>query len=588
VISRDMLELLFRPASMQRWNDHIRPHTGFSELDKQAHKMVFAYMLARTEESDRDRRIDWQKLIEGGIFEFLQRGVLTDLKPDIYHSLMEQKSQELNEWVIRQIEPSIIGIEGGFLPKLANYFSKKNYAPFEKRILNAAHYLATSWEFEIIQHLNQGFFGLEETKQNIANEVEEFYDLAGVQKIVLGKKTHNFMDLVGQLRFQQRWAQTPRVPETSVLGHMLIVAIITYLFSVEIGSCEKRIYNNFFAALFHDLPEVLTRDIISPVKRSVEGIEAILKDIERVRFREKIWPLLPRKWQTEMLYFLDDEFKSKIMHEDQIIFVSSQRISKEFDSEDYNPLDGELVKACDGLAAYIEASMSIDYGIKAPDLLRGKASIFEKYAHTWVGAVDFQKYFDYFLEPIPEPQVTAEKPQVSAGRRATDRLQIINGDITAQEVDVIVNPANYYLAGGGGIDGAVHLAAGAEMMAEYRRMGGCQTGDAVVTHGYKLPARWVVHTVGPIWRGGINSEEQVLGSCYRRALELAVEKEARSIAFPPISTGVYGFPVDRAARIAVEEIEKFLQDHETLQKVLIVTGDAETYTSYQEALDRAK
>lgn len=588
MISRDMLELLFRPASMQRWNDHIRPHTGFSELDKQAHKMVFAYMLARTEESDRDRRIDWQKLIEGGIFEFLQRGVLTDLKPDIYHSLMEQKSQELNEWVIRQIEPAVIGIEGGFLPKLANYLSKKNYAPFEKRILNAAHYLATSWEFEIIQHLNQGFFGLEQTKQNIANEVEEFYDLAGVQKIVLGKKTHNFMDLVGQLRFQQRWAQTPRVPETSVLGHMLIVAIITYLFSVEMGSCEKRIYNNFFAALFHDLPEVLTRDIISPVKRSVEGIEAILKDIERVRFREKIWPLLPRKWQTEMLYFLDDEFKSKIMHEDQIIIVSSERISKEFDSEDYNPLDGELVKACDGLAAYIEASMSIDYGIKAPDLLRGKAAIFEKYAAIRVGEVAFQKYFDYFLDAAPEPQATTEKPPVSAGRRASDRLQIIKGDITAQEVDVIVNAANYYLAGGGGIDGAVHLAAGAEMMAEYRRMGGCQTGDAVVTHGYKLPARWVVHTVGPVWRGGINSEEQVLASCYRRALELAVEKEARTMAFPPISTGVYGFPVERAARIAVEEIEKFLQDHETLQKVLIVTADAETYASYQEALEHAR
>lgn len=396
MISKEMLELLFCPASMQRWNDHIRPHTGFSELDKQAHKMVFAYVLAKNEETDRGRLIDWQQLIEGGIFEFLQRSVLTDLKPDIFHRLMEQKSKELNTWVIEQVEPSISGIEGGFMSKLQNYLFKPNYALFEKRILKAAHYLATSWEFEIIHHLNKGFFGVEQTSRNIANEVEEFYDLAGMQKYELGKKTHNFMDLVGQLRFQQRWAQTPRVPETSVLGHMLIVAIVSYLFSVEMGAGAKRVYNNFFAALFHDLPEVLTRDIISPVKRSVEGIEAIIKDIEKVQFAEKILPLLPHQLQREMLYFLGDEFHSKITHEDQVKIVTSELISQEYDSDDYNPLDGEVVRICDQLAAYIEASMSITYGIKAPELMRGKGMIYDKYARSHVGGVDFQPYFDYF------------------------------------------------------------------------------------------------------------------------------------------------------------------------------------------------
>ncbi len=395
MISKDMLELLFRSASMQRWNDHIRPHTGFSELDKQAHKMVFAYVLAKTEESDRGTSVDWQRLIEGGIFEFLQRSILTDLKPDVFHKLMDHKSQELNAWVIDQIQPCVESIKGGFLQKLNHYLFTSDYSFFEKRILKAAHYLATNWEFEIIHHLNKGFFGLERTSQSIANEVEEFYDLAGVQKFVLGKKTRNFMDLVGQLRFQQRWAQSPRVPETSVLGHMLIVAILCYLFSVEIGAGKKRIYNNFFAGLFHDLPEVLTRDIVSPVKRSVEGLEELIKEIEKEQFAERIMPLLPRQWHKEVMYFLEDEFQTKAVVDGHLLLCSSEQISREYDCDEFNPLDGELVRICDQLAAYIEASMSIIYGIKAPDLIKGKNQIYGRNADTEICGVSFKGYFDY-------------------------------------------------------------------------------------------------------------------------------------------------------------------------------------------------
>jgi len=381
---------------MQRWNDHIRPHTGFRELDKQAHKMVFAYVLAKTEESDRGTSIDWQGLIEGGIFEFLQRSILTDLKPDVFHKLMDHKSQELNAWVIDQIQPCVESIGGSFLQKLKDYLFISDYSFFEKRILKAAHYLATNWEFEIIHHLNKGFFGLERTSQSIANEVEEFYDLAGVQKFVLGKKTRNFMDLVGQLRFQQRWAQSPRVPETSVLGHMLIVAILCYLFSVEIGAGPKRIYNNFFAGLFHDLPEVLTRDIVSPVKRSVEGLEELIKEIEKGQFAERIMPLLPRQWHNEVLYFLEDEFQSKAVVDGHLLLCSSEQISREYDSDEYSPLDGEIVRICDQLAAYIEASMSIAYGIKAPDLIKGKNQIYTINADTQICGISFKGYFDYY------------------------------------------------------------------------------------------------------------------------------------------------------------------------------------------------
>lgn len=398
MINKEMLELLFQAASMQRWNDHIRPHTGFSELDKQGHKMVFAYVLAKTEESDRGRPINWQHLIEGGIFEFLQRSILTDLKPDVFHKLMDQKSNELNAWVIGLLKPCIEKIEGNFSNKLNQYFYNPEYSLYEKRILKAAHYLATSWEFEIIHNLNKGIFGLEQTRQNITNEVEEFYDLAGVQKLVLGKKTRSFMDLVGQLRFQQRWAQSPRVPQTSVLGHMLIVAILAYLFSMELETCAKRTYNNFFAGLFHDLPEALTRDIVSPVKRAVEGLEDIIKEIEAKQLEEKMLPLLPRQWYQEILYFLDQEFQSKIVLNGETVLYASEIISQDYNRNEFNPLDGEIIKISDQLAAYIEASMSIIYGLRAPMLLSGKDLIYKKYAGTRICGIDFKEYFDCFLD----------------------------------------------------------------------------------------------------------------------------------------------------------------------------------------------
>jgi putative hydrolase of HD superfamily len=278
MIQKSLIHILYEAASIQRWNDHIRPHKGFTELDKQAHKMIFAYVLAKFEETDRMAEVDWKKLIEGGMFEFLHRIVLTDIKPPIFHKLMAEKGEKLNRWVLDQLKSKVDSIAGDFFAKFESYLFQAEYCSLEKRLLKAAHYLATNWEFKIIYHLNAGLYGLEETKTKIDGELEEHYDLAGVQKLQLGKKTSNFMDLVGQLRFQQRWAQTPRIPETSVMGHMLIVAMLSYLCSCELTASNKRIFNNYFAGLFHDLPEVLTRDIVSPVKKSVAGLDKVIKE----------------------------------------------------------------------------------------------------------------------------------------------------------------------------------------------------------------------------------------------------------------------------------------------------------------------
>jgi putative hydrolase of HD superfamily len=242
---------------------------------------------------------------------------------------------------------------------------------------------------------------LDDTKTKIADEIEEHYHLAGVQKLELGKKTSHFMDMVGQLRFQQRWAQTPRIPETSVMGHMLIVAMLTYLCSVELGACDKRVVNNYFAGLFHDLPEVLTRDIVSPVKRSVEGLEELIKEIECRQVEEKLLPLLPAQWHNEIRYFTEDEFQNKICVNGRVQLVESEEISRQYNEDIFSPIDGELVKACDNFAAYMEAYLSITHGIKSHTLTEGCRSLFTQYENKFVAGFNMGSLFAYF-QPIED------------------------------------------------------------------------------------------------------------------------------------------------------------------------------------------
>ena len=164
------------------------------------------------------------------------------------------------------------------------------------------------------------------------------------------------------------------------------------------------------------------------------------------------------------------------------------------------------------------------------------------------------------------------------------RLRVAEGDITKLDVDAIVNAANPTLLGGGGVDGAIHRAAGPGLLAECKTLGGCNTGEAKITRGYNLPARWVIHTVGPVWQGGGHGEDELLADCYRNSLRLAVERRVRTIAFPAISTGVYGFPMARAACIAVREVRRFLETDSHLHEVLLVCYDPEAYRIFAEAL----
>jgi len=410
---KPLLLKIYEAAGMQRWNDQIRT-IEITELDKQAHKMIAAYVLGKCEQGCGNKEIDWIEIIEAGFFEYLQRIILTDLKPPLFYELKQNREKyfQLNQWVYERIYPVIKDLGEDFCVRFRNYImgnfnegdagprrtekfpggqstdvivkkslNKEKYAAgkkfhikdINKKIVGAAHFYITKWEFNIIQRFNPRGYQVAEIANNIEKEQKKYNSIAGVKRFLSLKELINFIDICGQLRFQIRWSHLYRVPKTSVLGHMLIVAIFSYLFSYLNGSSSKKIVNNYFTGLFHDLPEVLTRDIINPVKKSVEGLDEIIKEYERSEMDKRIYKLLPLSWHDEIRMFTEKEFENTEIR------------------------DGQLVKAADDLAAFIEAYLSVENGIQNENLTEAMKNLKEKYKNKIVSSVDFGNIYEEFL-----------------------------------------------------------------------------------------------------------------------------------------------------------------------------------------------
>ena len=402
MISPQLIEHIFKAASISRWNDYPKM-TNLVELDKQAHKFIIAYFIAKFE-----RDVDMNYLIEAGIFEFLSRVVVTDIRPDVFHHIQRTKKEQVNAWVLNNLEELVSNVQGGeFLSRLRKFLTKNDKKHEKERlILKAASYLSTRWEFSIVYQTSRFLSDIDELKRKVEEEMEDYYELIGVRKIAMNQKLAKLVDLAGRLRFQKRWAQTPRIPETAVLGHMLVVAILSYFYSLEVSACKKRLENNFFCALFHDLPESLTRDIISPVKYGVKGLNEIISEYEMRLIDEQILPFVPEIAREEFSYilgirqedgkFIKDEFENRTFERK---ILPREGTMENVNEDVYNAIDGKALKYCDKLAAYFEAGISISYGVKSKELIDGFTNMYQNFSEKpRIDGVDFLKICNEFNE----------------------------------------------------------------------------------------------------------------------------------------------------------------------------------------------
>jgi putative hydrolase of HD superfamily len=396
-VRKKILDELFRGFHIQRWNDRIRP-MDFSEMDKHAHKMIIAYCLGKYEEAE-GRKIDWNEIIKGGVFELLRRIVISDIKSPIFRQIKKHADvfRKLNEYIFEELKDKID--DEVILGELRDHLLAEKQEPStEANILEAAHIYASYWEFQLIRHANPNSYQNIRIETELLNDINEFKKISGVKRLTSRHTITNFIDLCGQLRFQLRWAQTPRVPKTSVLGHSMLVACVSYLLTRCMPACHARLYNNFFGGLFHDLPEAVTRDIISPVKKSSREFDELIKNLEMELAEKEIFPHVEPEWIDEMKYFTHKEFNNKIIKNGEAIIdgLDTLELTERYNHDEFRPYDGVLIRAADHLSAFLEAWHSCSSGIKSEDLVISSEKIRENYRAKEIGDINInQIYTEY-------------------------------------------------------------------------------------------------------------------------------------------------------------------------------------------------
>ena len=389
-IRKSLLQFIFSGAYMRRWNDKLRPVELF-ELDKQAHKMIVAFLLwqqnTRLLSESEQRRIGLE-IIEGGIFDYFYRLIITDIKPPVFYRIRanQEHYRELTAWTLNELEPRIRPLDENFWQRLVAYHTRPadTTDSLADRILSAAHMYASRWEFSLIEPLNGFDEEIKDIGPSFNRKLLALKDVEGVNELLAGSGTAlaRMANLCGQLRFQIRWAQTPRMPVTSVLGHMFIVAVYSYLLSLHLDGCPQRRINDFYCGLFHDLAELLTRDIITPVKRSVAQLPEIIHQYEDEELHSKILDPLEQEGcghiRERLDYYLglatNSEFNDTCRVDGDVIKVNGfAELGGRYNEDVFDPKDGQLIKACDTLAAFIEAYSSIHNGVGSPHLYEAMA-----------------------------------------------------------------------------------------------------------------------------------------------------------------------------------------------------------------------
>ena len=377
---------IFEGFSIERWNDMVRPF-DLVQMDKDAERLFVAYIIGKYEEQN-GVKIDWEWMMYASLFELLRKIALCDIKSPVQRLIREEYPAEyirLNEWVLEQYRHLIDDTD--LFSRFTLYIGKTcGSIPFgpnqqaSSRVFRAAHKYSTLRELEMISPVNESE-RLERIRKEVNADIQEFLDLRGMQMLLTKQKPYEFLLRIEQLRFQTRWNQTPRVPGTSVLGHCFFVAVMTLLFSRETGVhlCARRLYNDFFSALFHDLPESVTRDIISPVKQATDDLPSVVKNIEDQIVAKELVPLMEDFYRDEVLFFTSDEFENRIVVDGSVLHTSFEELNKRFNKDEFNPVDGKLVRLADHYAALLEADSSIRHGITSKHLREGRDNLLKRF-----------------------------------------------------------------------------------------------------------------------------------------------------------------------------------------------------------------
>ncbi|MDL2313427.1 HD domain-containing protein, partial [Desulfovibrio sp. OttesenSCG-928-C14] len=359
------------------WNDKLRP-MEFIEVDKQAHKMIVAWLLCRLNSSGADLVRLEEEVIERAMFEYFFRLVVTDIKPPVYYRIKsnERDFRELAAWALAELEPVLRPLDEGFWQRMSGHILAPAKEDLAAQILDAAHNYASNWELSILSSMNRFDPEVPEIEEDFKRKLEGRRHLNGLPDMLAeGTALGRFARLCGQLRFQKRWSQTPRIPETSVMGHMFIVACYAWFFSLAVGACRARRVNNFFSALFHDLAELLTRDIISPVKKSFDALERLIHAYEDEELERRVFRPLRGEGYGDLVerlsYYLGQsvgsEFKECAVLDGKLRESSFEELQERYNEDAFDPKDGKLIKVCDSIAAFIEAYTAMRNGISSEE-----------------------------------------------------------------------------------------------------------------------------------------------------------------------------------------------------------------------------
>jgi putative hydrolase of HD superfamily len=350
--------------------------------------MMIAYFLGKFEEGRSGFK--WTDVIESSIFDLLKTSVLTDLKWNVSERLNRypNRREKLNQYVLEQVKPLLSVLDDSLCNRFIRHQNGSGTSPLVRRLLHAAAEHAREGEFRILEQANPQGYEINAIRAAMDTEKER-HNLRGCSQLHKFKNYQRFVDVCGELRYQGRWSHLHISPRTSVLGHSMFVATISYLFSIEAGTCEQQRVNNFMLGLFHDLPETQTRDVRGPLKKKLPVLEDTLKELSNELLEREVIKLLPPKWQRDFeTLCLTDLKQNFALINGTRTPVTNADIMGQYNSDLFYPVSGCLVKAADDLSAFLESVQAVNNGCGSPEIQAGKYSIATDYEGIRIGNLD--------------------------------------------------------------------------------------------------------------------------------------------------------------------------------------------------------